>query len=189
MLLPPNCICLSWTHVQFVSSCVERIKLKWTPNPRCTAEQPIQTKTPYVTLAHVGFLALQSKHVWDNKIKLFELFENRLNWGTSYEYNIYRCFRLHNAYTLTLFPATARNRWNTASISSFVGWESILTLFKILIHKINYKIQAQPSSNLVGWRYLSDNNLDIPLPSHQNIGRNYSTKRYSSIKPISHYTW
>jgi hypothetical protein len=38
-------------------------KEMWTPRPWCTAEQSMQRKTPYVTDAHVGFLALQSKHI------------------------------------------------------------------------------------------------------------------------------
>lgn len=62
--LPPSCICLSCNHVQFVSNWVERTNVKWTPKLRCTAEQSMQMNTPYVTVDHVGFLALQSKQTW-----------------------------------------------------------------------------------------------------------------------------
>lgn len=61
LLFPPSCICLNCIHVQLVSSWVERTKVKWTPKPLWTAEQSMHIKTPYVTLAQVGFLALQSK--------------------------------------------------------------------------------------------------------------------------------
>lgn len=61
--LPPSCILRSWIHVQLVSSCVDLTKVKCTPKLRCTAEQSIQINTPYVTVAHVGFFASQSKHV------------------------------------------------------------------------------------------------------------------------------
>lgn len=64
MALPPSCIFLSCNHVQFVSSWVDLTKVRCTPKPRCTAEQSMHRKTPYVTLAHAGFFALQSKHVW-----------------------------------------------------------------------------------------------------------------------------
>lgn len=60
--LPPSCICRSWSQVQFVSSWVERTNVTWTPKLLWTAEQSIHMNTPYVTLAQVGFLALQSKH-------------------------------------------------------------------------------------------------------------------------------
>lgn len=63
MELPPSCILRSWIHVQLVSSCVDLTKVKCTPKLRCTAEQSIQINTPYVTVAHVGFFASQSKHV------------------------------------------------------------------------------------------------------------------------------
>lgn len=59
---PPSCICRSWSQVQFVSSWVERTNVTWTPKLLWTAEQSIHMNTPYVTLAHVGFFALQSKH-------------------------------------------------------------------------------------------------------------------------------
>lgn len=62
LLFPPNCICLNCCHVQFVSNWVDLTKLTCTPKLRCTAEQSIHIKIPYVTLDHVGFLALQSKH-------------------------------------------------------------------------------------------------------------------------------
>lgn len=62
--LPPNCICLNCIHAQFVSRFVERTNVKWTPRLRWTAEQSIQINTPYVTDDHVGFFALQSKHVY-----------------------------------------------------------------------------------------------------------------------------
>ena len=76
--LPPHCMARSWTHVQFVSSCVDRINVKCTPSERWVAEQSIHRNTPYVTLAHVGFVRLQSKHccnenhwvrlnLWDEK--------------------------------------------------------------------------------------------------------------------------
>lgn len=60
---PPNCIWRNWAQVQFVSRLVERTKVKWTPRFRWTAEQSMQMNTPYVTDDHVGFFALQSKHV------------------------------------------------------------------------------------------------------------------------------
>lgn len=41
-----------------------------TPRPRWTAEQSIQRKIPYVTDAQVGFFALQSKHIWNQKQKM-----------------------------------------------------------------------------------------------------------------------
>ena len=37
------------------------IKLRWTPRERCTPEQSMHKKTPYVMLAQLGFLAPQSK--------------------------------------------------------------------------------------------------------------------------------
>lgn len=64
LAFPPTCIALSCSHVQLVSSCVDRIKVTWTPSDLWTAEQSIHRNTPYVTLAHVGLLLLQSKHVW-----------------------------------------------------------------------------------------------------------------------------
>lgn len=42
-------------------------KLMWTPRLRWAAEQSMQRKIPYVTEAHVGFLALQSKHIWNKR--------------------------------------------------------------------------------------------------------------------------
>ena len=36
----------------------------WTPRLRWMAEQSMQRKIPYVTDAHVGFFALQSKHIY-----------------------------------------------------------------------------------------------------------------------------
>lgn len=65
--LPPHCIARSWNHVQLVSSCVDRIKVTWTPSDLWTAEQSIHKNTPYVTLAHVGLLLPQSKHCWNIK--------------------------------------------------------------------------------------------------------------------------
>ena len=62
--LPPTCMARSCSHVQLVSSCVERMNVMWTPRERCTAEQSMHTNTPYVTLAHVGFIEPQSKHCW-----------------------------------------------------------------------------------------------------------------------------
>lgn len=61
---PPTCIALSCSHVQLVSSWVDLINVIWTPSPLCVAEQSIHRKTPYVTLAQVGFMAPQSKHIW-----------------------------------------------------------------------------------------------------------------------------
>lgn len=63
LAFPPNCICRSWIHVQFVSRFVERTNVKWTPRFRWTAEQSMHMNTPYVTEDQVGFFALQSKHV------------------------------------------------------------------------------------------------------------------------------
>lgn len=37
------------------------MKLRWTPRERCTPEQSMHKKTPYVMLAQLGFLAPQSK--------------------------------------------------------------------------------------------------------------------------------
>lgn len=62
LALPPICMARSCSHVQLVSNCVERIKVKCTPSERCIAEQSMHKNTPYVTDAHVGFCWLQSKH-------------------------------------------------------------------------------------------------------------------------------
>lgn len=40
------------------------MKLRWTPRERCTPEQSMHKKTPYVMLAQLGFLAPQSKQAW-----------------------------------------------------------------------------------------------------------------------------
>lgn len=40
------------------------MKLRWTPRERCTPEQSMHRKTPYVMLAQLGFLAPQSKQAW-----------------------------------------------------------------------------------------------------------------------------
>ena len=65
--LLPICMARNCIHVQEVSSCVDRMKVRWTPRDRCTAEQSMHRKTPYVTLAHVGFIAPQSKHCWKGR--------------------------------------------------------------------------------------------------------------------------
>lgn len=64
---PPSCICLIWIHVQLVSKFVDRTNVKCTPKLLWTAEQSMQIKTPYVTEAHVGFFAEQSKQHWKGK--------------------------------------------------------------------------------------------------------------------------
>jgi len=61
---PPTCMARSCSHVQLVSSCVDLTNVMWTPSERCVAEQSMQTNTPYVTLAQVGFIEPQSKHCW-----------------------------------------------------------------------------------------------------------------------------
>ena len=43
------------------------MKLRWTPRERCTPEQSMHRKTPYVMLAQLGFLAPQSKQAWAEK--------------------------------------------------------------------------------------------------------------------------
>lgn len=73
LAFPPTCIALSCSHVQLVSSCVDRIKVTWTPRDLWTAEQSIHRNTPYVTLAHVGLLLLQSKHVWKRPLSTIYL--------------------------------------------------------------------------------------------------------------------
>lgn len=70
--LPPTCMARSCSHVQLVSSCVDLIKVTWTPRERWTAEQSIHRNTPYVTLAHVGLLLPQSKHCWNKNISLLK---------------------------------------------------------------------------------------------------------------------
>lgn len=70
LALPPSCIFLSCNHVQFVSSWVDLMKVRCTPILRCTAEQSMHKKTPYVTLAHAGFFALQSKHDWKRRMQM-----------------------------------------------------------------------------------------------------------------------
>ena len=64
---PPTCMALNCNHVHDVSSCVERINVKCTPRDLWTAEQSMHRNTPYVTLAHVGLLAPQSKHCYKEK--------------------------------------------------------------------------------------------------------------------------
>ena len=65
---PPTCMALNCNHVHDVSSCVDRINVKCTPRDLWTAEQSMHRNTPYVTLAHVGLLAPQSKHCYKEKI-------------------------------------------------------------------------------------------------------------------------
>ena len=73
--LPPSCIWRNWSHVQLVSSCVDRTNVTCTPRLLCTAEQSIQINTPYVTLAQVGFLALQSKHTCNEDHNIYYSFQ------------------------------------------------------------------------------------------------------------------
>ena len=46
-----------------MSMLTERQKLTWTPRLRCMPEHSRHMKVPYVTLAHEGFLAGQSKQM------------------------------------------------------------------------------------------------------------------------------
>lgn len=61
MALPPNCIWRSCSQVQFVSRLVLRTKVRCTPRFRCTAEQSMHIKMPYVTDDQVGAFVAQSK--------------------------------------------------------------------------------------------------------------------------------
>lgn len=77
-----------------------RTKLICTPMFLCTLEQSRHIYTPKVTLDHVGFRALQSKH------DFAELSINKLR---------------VKAFLFTLFPFCAFKALNTCSVSCFVG--------------------------------------------------------------------
>lgn len=113
LALPPTCICRNWSHVQFVSNCVDLTNVRWTPNPRWTAEQSMQINTPYVTLDHVGFLALQSKQTYLEKTQDFILNVTLLFWLNM----------------LTLFACNDRNFWKIVSISFLLGLSAMVFMF------------------------------------------------------------
>lgn len=123
---PPNCICLNWIHVQFVSKFVDRTNVKWTPKLRWTAEQSIQMKTPYVTDDHVGFFALQSKHVWKAKTQHFEQIKScaRL---TILVYLVYR-----------LSPKTMKYGFNISFCWSTRTSHRSLIFYSIFLYFVNW---------------------------------------------------
>lgn len=64
----------------------------------------MQMKTPYVTDDHVGFFALQLKHVYKSEMRDVNEFEY-----------------VSLLIIITLLVACARSQWKTASISLFAG--------------------------------------------------------------------
>lgn len=64
----PPCLRKPYQRHQMVKNWNSNLtKLIWTPRLRWVAEQSMQRKTPYVTDAHVGFFALQSKHTYTQR--------------------------------------------------------------------------------------------------------------------------
>mmetsp|Transcript_14660 Transcript_14660/g.41521 ORF Transcript_14660/g.41521 Transcript_14660/m.41521 type:complete len:212 (-) Transcript_14660:61-696(-) len=69
LAFPPNRMASIWRCVHSSKSTL-RTNVVCTPMDRCVAEQSRQRKIPYVTDAHVGRVAGQSKHTWLLEIAL-----------------------------------------------------------------------------------------------------------------------